>query len=86
MKLKDGFIVKQVAGETVVFPGQASANLDMMIALNDTARFLWERLTVGAETQELVDALLAEYEVDETTAAEAVDTFINTLKEHDFLA
>ncbi len=86
MKIKEGFVLKNVAGETVVLPSRGAANLDVMISLNDTAGFLWEKLTVGAEIEELVEALLAEYEVDEATAKYAVETFINTLKEHDFLA
>ncbi len=86
MKIKEGFILKTVAGETVVLPGSGTTNLDMMISLNDTARFLWEKLTVGAEMQELVDALLAEYEVDEETARRAVKAFIQKLEENDFLA
>ncbi len=86
MKIKEGFVLKIVAGETVVLPSHGTANLDMMITLNGTARFLWEKLTVGAETEELVGALLAEYEVDRATAQAAVERFVNTLKEHDFLA
>lgn len=86
MKLKDGFIMRTVAGETVVLPTGGVTDLDMMITLNDTARFLWERLTVGAEADELVQALLSEYEVTEEVATRSVNAFIDKLKERDFLA
>ena len=49
MKLKDGFILRTVAGETVVLPTGGVTDFDMMITLNDTGKFLWERLVVGAE-------------------------------------
>lgn len=85
MKLKDGFIMRTVAGETVVLPTGGVTDLDMMITLNDTARFLWERLIVGAEVDELVQALLSEYEVTEEVATRSVNAFIDKLKERDFL-
>jgi len=86
MKLKDGFILRTVAGETVVLPAGGVTDFDMMITLNDTARFLWERLTVGAETEELVNALLGEYDVTRDVAQKSVEAFVNRLKELDFLA
>lgn len=86
MKLKDGFILRTVAGQTVALPVGGVTNLDMMITLNDTGKFLWEKLTVGAEKDELVEAMLAEYDVDRETAEKSVDAFVARLKEHDFLA
>ena len=86
MKLKEGFILRTVAGETVVLPTAGVTNFDMMITLNDTGKFLWERLAVGAEEAELVSALLAEYDVTEELAAQSVTAFVARLKELDFLA
>ena len=86
MKLKDGFILRTVAGETVVLPTAGVTDFDMMITLNDTGKFLWERLAVGAEETELVSALLAEYDVTEELAAQSVAAFVARLKELDFLA
>ena len=86
MKIKDGFILRTVAGETVALPSNGVTNLDMMITLNGTGKFLWEKLAVGAEKDELVDALLAEYDVDRERAEKSVDAFVACLKELDFLA
>ena len=86
MKLKDGFILRTVAGETVVLPTGGVTNFDMMITLNDTGKFLWERLTVGAEEADLVKDLLADYDVTEELAAQSVTAFVDRLKELDFLA
>lgn len=85
MKLKEGFLLRDVAGETVVIPSGDSLDLNMMITLNDTGKFLWERIEQGAEEQELVQALLAEYEVDEATAKASVAAFVEKLKQNDFL-
>lgn len=86
MKLKEGFILRTVAGQTVALPSGGVTNLDMMITLNDTGKFLWERLAAGAEKDELIDALLAEYDVDRERAEESVEAFVTRLKELDFLA
>ena len=86
LKLKDGFILRQIAGETMVIPSGDELNLNMMITLNDTGRFLWERLQEGTTEETLVDALLDEYDVDEATARMQVAKFVEKLNEHGFLA
>lgn len=86
MKLKDGFILRRVAGEYVAIPSGDELDLNAMITLNDTARFLWERLETGAEETALVAALLDKYEVDEKTAAAHVAAFVEKLERHGFLA
>lgn len=86
MKLKDGFILRTVAGETIVVPTGSALDLNMMITLNETGKFLWEKLEKGAQTEELVAALLEEYDVDETTAKAHVAAFVEKLNGHGFLA
>lgn len=85
MKIKDGFLLRQVAGKTVVVPVGSGLDLNVMITLNGTGAFLWERLQTETDAQALTDALLAEYDVDETRARESVDAFVQRLKDHDFL-
>lgn len=85
MKLKDGFILRTVAGETVVLPAGGVTDFDMMITLNDTGKFLWERLAVATEEEDLVKDLLAEYDVTEELARKSVAAFVARLKELDFL-
>ena len=86
MKLKEGFVLREVAGQIVVLPSGDDLDLNMMITLNETGKLLWERLNCGAETEELVASLLDEYEVDEATARASVERFVNKLKENGFLA
>ena len=86
MKLKEGFVLQEVAGETVVLPVGADLDMNMMITLNDTARFLWEHLEKETTQEELVDALLGEYGVDRGTAQNCVADFVEKLAENEFLA
>lgn len=85
MRLKDGFILRSVAGQTVVLPTGEDLDLNMMITLNDTGAFLWERLQSDASADALVDALLGEYDVDRATAEAAVEGFVKKLGDNGFL-
>jgi hypothetical protein len=85
MKLKTGFVLREVAGQTVVLPSGSDLNLNMMITLNDTGKFLWRLLEKDTRREDLVAALLRDYDVDATTAQNAVDGFVATLNEHGFL-
>lgn len=86
MKLKDGFLLRQVAGQNVVLPVGGDLDMNMMITLNDTGAFLWERLQSETDEETLVAALLGDYDVDEATARMAVSTFVEKLRSHGFLA
>lgn len=86
MKLKNGFILRDVAGQTVVLPSGADLDLNMMITLNETGKFLWTLLENEKTEAELVSALLAEYDVDEKTASAAVAGFVAELNKNEFLA
>lgn len=85
MKLKDGFILREIAGQTVVLPTGDDLNLNMMITLNSTGKFLWTRLEQEVTEEELVAAVLAEYDVDEATAKSAVEAFVAQLNANGFL-
>ncbi len=86
MKLKDGLILRQVAGENIVLAAGGDVELKGMITLNDSACTLWTRLAQGAELSDLAAALLAEYDVDEATASAHAAAFVEKMKELDVLA
>jgi len=85
MKLKDGFLLRQVAGQTVVLPTGGDLDLNMMITLNETGAFLWEKLQEEIDVVALVAELLKEYDVDEATAKNAVEAFVKKLDDNGFL-
>lgn len=86
MKLKGEFVIREVAGQHVVIPGGSNLNLNVMITLNETGAFLWKLMENETDESVLTAALLAEYDVDEDTARKAVESFVQTLKNHDLLA
>ena len=81
MKIKKGFVVRKIAGEDVVVAlGAASKQFNGIIKLNDTGRFLWDKIVEGCDEDGLVDAIVADYSVDKETAARDIKVFIDTLK------
>ena len=84
MKIKEGFVLREVAGDTVVLPA-GDMNLDAMITLNETGTFLWKKLEQEITIDELVAEVLKVYDVDAETAKAAVEIFVEKLKSHDFL-
>ena len=81
MKLKSGLMLRQVAGENVVLSTGEEVELGGMITLNETACVLWKCLEKDAELSDLTAALLAEYDVDEATAANHAQMFVDKMKE-----
>ena len=80
MKIKEGFILKNVADSFVVVPTGANiVDFSAMITLNETGAFLWEILKEDVTEENLIAALMSEYDVDEKTAGEDVAEFVAVL-------
>ncbi len=80
MKIKDGFILREVAGNFIVVAvGNAVKDFNGVITLNEVGAFLWKKLEDGATEEELVDALLSEYEVEKDVAEADVKKFVDKL-------
>ena len=76
MKIKEGFVLREVAGDTVVLP-TGDLNINAMITLNESAAFLWKLMEVETTEEEVVKAVLAKYDdTDEEMAAKAVKGFV----------
>jgi hypothetical protein len=46
------------------------------MTLSESGALLWKKLEGGAEVDELVEAIVGEYEIDETTANADVNEFV----------
>lgn len=81
MKIKDGFVVRNVAGSNIVVPtGSARVDFNGIVTLNETGMFLWNKLENGAEKEKLLKAIMTEYDVDETTATTDINLFLDKLE------
>ena len=80
MKLKNGFVVREVAGKTVAVSVGGGA-FRGMITLNGTAAFLWAALESDTNEDALATKLIEAYEIDEATAKKDVAVFLHKLRE-----
>ena len=87
MKIKNGFIVKEIAGQCVVVAlGEASKIFNGIIKLNDSARFIWEKIVAGLDREAIVSAMVEEYEgLDVATAEKDFDNFTDKLRSANIL-
>lgn len=86
MKIKNDFILRKVADSYVVVPvGKLTLDFNGIINLNETGAFLFEILQKGAKREELIDRMLAEYDVSRDKAEADIDRFIQNVKDADVL-
>ena len=87
MKIKEGFMLRQVAGQHIVMPlGQKALDFNCAITLNESGAFLWSVLEKGVlDKQELLNRLLEEYDVEESIAQQDIDTFLQKLIDNNLI-
>ena len=86
MKVRSGFKLMKVGVQNlVVAVDERAEEFNGMVRLNPTGAFLWELLEKGAEKEELVAALLSEYEIDKETAETDADHFLSILTDNGIL-
>ena len=86
MKVRSGFKLMKVGVQNlVVAVDERAEEFNGMVRLNPTGAFLWELLEKEVEKEELVAALLSEYEIDKETAETDVDRFLSILTDNGIL-
>lgn len=86
MKIKEGFMLREVAGSYAVVPmGKEAADFNGMITLNELGAFLWKELETGSTREELLKAVLKEYEVSEERALAGIDSFLEKITKEQFV-
>lgn len=86
MRIKDGFVLKEIAGVNVVVPiASQMVSFKAIISLNESGAFLWKQLESEKTEEELLKAFLSEYDIDETTALADIAEFLSNMKKADLL-
>jgi hypothetical protein len=81
MKLKKGFVVREVGGRTVaVAIGEMAKSFHGMISLNGSGKFIWQALADETTEEAIVNDLLEEYDVSREIAEIDVKKFIDQLR------
>ena len=81
MKIKGKYVLREIGGENIAVPvSDTVLTSNVIIILNETAKFLWTLLEAGCTDDELLKAMCEEYDTDEKTASEDIREFIDYLK------
>ena len=86
MRVKDGFVCRSVGETHMAVPvGTRTQDVPGVIALSESGVLLWERLQNDVTIDDLVEVLLAEYEVERDQAEKDVRAFVSYLSESGLL-
>ena len=86
MRAKQGFVLRNLVGELVLMPtGENIARFNGTVLMNELSAFIWEKMQQPVSREELLTAILQEYEVDEATAASDLDALLDRLYELDMI-
>ena len=82
MKIKEGFLLREVGGEYIVVAvGRASAEFNGVIKLNGTCAEIWKLIEQGLDENEIANALCERYDVDAEKALADVRGIVAKLTE-----
>lgn len=88
MRLKSGFVLREVAGQGVVIAtGEASKTFHGMVKLNATGQRIWKAVEQGRTEEQIVEELIASFgDISREQAKADVDGFVRQMKDNGFLA
>jgi hypothetical protein len=81
--LSTSIVTRKTGNEYVLVPlSDNIADMDSVYTLNETGAFLWELIDGKRCIDDLVEALVAEYNVNRDNAEKDVFAFINNMKKY----
>ena len=86
MRIWKEFILREIAGDYVIVPtGKTALEFNGLITVNELGAFIWKKMQQDISEDNLVSAILDEYEVQEETARNDVKEFLGKLEEYNIL-
>ena len=80
MKAKQGFILRNVVEEHILMPIDENIGIYKgAVLLNSTSAFVWEKLQQDISRDDLLSAILEEFDIDEATAEKDLDQLLEKL-------
>lgn len=86
MKIKGEFVLREIAGDTILVPvGQTALNMNGMITLDPVAALIWKALEQGQGRKEILGQILDRFDVTEDAAEKDLEEFLAQLEAADLL-
>lgn len=82
MKIDSGYMLTEVSGEYILVPDveKAGSRRNTLMGLSETGAFLCTCLMAGCSSEELVRAVMEEFDAEEEAVREDVEDFIEELR------
>lgn len=81
MKAKPGFVLRNVVDEYILMPtGDNIGKFNGTILLNEVSALVWEKLQNPVSKDDLLKAILDEFEVEKAVASADLDALLSTLR------
>lgn len=82
MKIKKELFLRNVAGENMLIPvGETTGEYNGIFVLDGIGETIWKMIENGMEQNEIVSALLSEYDAPEADIKADVEAFIGKLRD-----
>ncbi|QAA34510.1 PqqD family protein [Clostridium manihotivorum] len=86
MKIKEGFMLREIVDTWVVVPlGERVVEFNGIMTLSETGALLWKEIEKGKDIDSLVVSITSEYEIDEETALKDTLEFVSKIESHGLL-
>jgi len=86
MKIKEGFILRNIVDEWIVMPkGTNIKTFEGAVVLNEVSAHIWRQLEKPLSYPDLLQSILDEFDVTEEAACTDLDEFLNRLRENGML-
>ena len=86
MRIKNGFVLREVAGQIMVIAtGEASKDFHGMIKLNKTGKVIWLGLQEGLSEDKIAECLQEQFDVDLEKAKQDTRAFVQQMEEMGFV-
>lgn len=82
--IKQGYVAREIAGEYIAVPVDSSCGAHIVV-LNPVSKFLWDELKTEKTFDELLDAILKNYDVAKEEAEQDLKEFLMQLIENGLL-
>ncbi len=81
MRVKSGFMLREIAGQAVVVPlGERVVEFNGIITLSESGALLWSKMETEVSEDELVGHIVNEYDIDPETARKDIEEFIDSMR------
>ena len=80
MKINKEFVLREIVGDYIIIPtGRTVLEFNGLITVNEVGVTIWNMLQEEVTMDELVQGVLAEYDVEEVVARKDIQEFLGEL-------